>query len=203
MTDAALFSLTLKEVANISAGYPLRVSLEALEEGGVAFVQLKNVDPEAGIDWQSVSGVELPAGRKPRWLSSDDVIFASRGVKNFAYPVMEAGRPSVCSPHFYVLSVKDAEALNPEFLAWQINQAPAQNYLKKSAVGTQAVMSIRRPAMEELPVIIPPIREQMTIVEFWRAAQKERAALRQLTETNSQLSSAIAIGLHQRLRGTN
>lgn len=202
MKDAALFSVKLKEVAAISAGYPLRGSAEALDEGEVAFVQLKNVDPETGIDWPSVSRVELPLGRKPRWLTPNDVIFVSRGVKNFAYPIVGFERPSVCSPHFYVLSVKETDKLNPEFLAWQINQTPAQNYFRVTAVGTQAIMSIRRPAMEDLPIVIPPMREQMTIVEFWRAAQKERAALKQLIENNSQISSAIAIGLHQRLRGT-
>lgn len=203
MTNAASFSVTLKEVAAISAGYPLRGSAEALDEGDAAFIQLKNVDPETGIDWPSVARVELPSGRKPRWLTSNDVIFVSRGVKNFAYPIIGSEQPSVCSPHFYVLSVKDTEALHPEFLAWQINQTPAQNYFRVTAVGTQAIMSIRRPAMEDLPVVIPPMREQQAIVAFWRAAQKERAALKQLIENNSQLSGAIALGLHQRLRGTN
>lgn len=193
----------LEDVASIAAGYPLRGSAEALDEGDTAFIQLKNVDLETGIDWPSVARVELPSGRKHRWLTSSDVIFASRGVKNFAYPIDGSQERSVCSPHFYVLRVKNTEKLNPEFLAWQINQTPAQNYFRVTAVGTQAIMSIRRPAMEDLPIVIPPMREQTTIVEFWRAAQKERAALKQLIENNSQLSSAIAIGLHQRLRGTH
>lgn len=203
MKDAVIISVKLREAATISAGYPLRISTEALDNGDVAFIQLKNVDPETGIDWSSVDEVELPSGRKHRWLREQDIIFASRGVRNFAYPIIGARKHTVCSPHFYVLGVKDVDALHPEFLAWQINQTPAQHYFKVTAVGTQAVMTIRRQAMEELPILVPPIREQMTIVEFWRAAQKERAALSQLIETNSQLSSAIAYGLHQRLKGTN
>ena len=203
MNDAALFSIALKEAATISAGYPLRVSADSLAEGGVAFVQLKNVDLETGIDWSSVSKLELPPGRKPRWLSTKDVIFASRGLKNFAYPIIEPETPSVCSPHFYVLSIKDTDRLNPEFLAWQINQPVAQNYFNITAVGTKAIKSIRRAAMEDLPVIIPPMAEQLTIVKFWRAAQKEKAAFAALIEKNTQLSHAIAHGLHQRAKGTN
>lgn len=203
MDDEATFFVTLKEIASISAGYPLRVSAEVLDAGGVALIQLKNVDPGTGIDWATVVDVELPSGRKSRWLASDDVIFAARGARNFAYAVTGGPKRCVCSPHFFVLSVEDTKKLHPEFLAWQINQKPAQDYFRKTAVGTQAVLTIRRPAMEELPLIIPPLREQELIVGFWRAAQKEQAALKQLTENNSQLSSAIASGLHQRLKGAH
>ena len=34
----------LEDVASIAAGYPLRGSAEALDEGDTAFIQLKNVD---------------------------------------------------------------------------------------------------------------------------------------------------------------
>lgn len=203
MKDAALFSIALKEAATISAGYPLRVSVDSLAEGDVAFVQLKNVDLETGIDWSSVSKVELPSGRYPRWLTSNDLIFASRGVKNFAYPIIDLEPQSVCSPHFFILSVKDPDKLNPEFLAWQINQPTAQNYFNVTAVGTKAIKSIRRAAMEDLPIIVPSMAEQLTIVEFWRTAQKERAALAELIQKNTQLSHAIAHGLHQRAKGTD
>lgn len=203
MSDAALFSVTLNEVAAITAGYPLRVSAETLDAGDAAFVQLKNVNPDMGIEWDSVDRVELPSERRPRWLSPHDVIFAARGARNFAYSLTDAPELCVCAPHFFVLSIKHLENLHPEFLTWQINQRPAQDYFRKAAVGSQAVITIRRPAMEALPVVIPPMEEQLTIVEFARAARREHAALTQLIENNSQLSSAIAIGLHQRLRGTN
>ncbi len=203
MTDAASFSVTLKEVAAISAGYPLRGSAEALDEGDAAFIQLKNVDPETGIDWPSVARVELPSGRKHRWLTSSDVIFASRGVKNFAYPIADSDERAVCSPHFYVLSIKDTHKLHPEFLAWQINQTPAQNYFRVTAVGTQAIMTIRRPALEALPIVVPPLREQELIVEFWRASQKERAALNRLIQLSTQQSEAIAIGLFKQFKGAH
>ncbi len=200
MSNDAIISISLNEVANISAGHPLRGSAEALEAGEVALIQLKNVDPDSGIDWGSVSGVELPSGRRPRWLTSSDVIFASRGARNYAYPIVEGPPQCVCSPHFFVLTIKDAQVLHPEFLAWQINQKPAQDYLRKSAVGTQAILTIRRPAMEALPLFIPPMREQQLIVNFWRAAQSEHTALTQLIENNKRLSSAIAHGLHNKAK---
>lgn len=200
MTDDAIISMALKDVAKITAGHPLRGSSEALEAGNVSLVQLKNVDPDGGIDWIAVSKVDLPSGREPRWLTQNDVIFSSRGARNFAYSMAGCPAHCVCSPHFFVLTVKNTQILLPEFLTWQINQRHAQDYFRKSAVGTQAILTIRRPAMEALPLIIPPLREQQIIIDFWHAAQSESAALSQLIETNRQYSSAIADGLHNRAK---
>lgn len=202
MSNDALIYKTISEVAYISAGYPLRGSVDALPDGDVAFVQMKNVDPETGIEWDTVQRVGLPSARNPKWLGASDVIFASRGTRNYAYAITGGPEHSVCSPHFFVLSVRDTNLLNPAFLAWQINQKPAQDYLQRNAVGTQAVKTIRRPALEALPLAIPPLREQNLIVEFWRASQQERAALNQLVELSKQRSEAIATGLFERIKGT-
>jgi len=202
MDNDALIYKTTGEIADISAGYPLRGSVDALAQGDVPFVQMKNVDPETGIDWSSVQRVELPGARKPKLLTDNDVIFASRGTRNFAYAVTGGPEHSVCSPHFFVLSIRDTSRLNPEFLAWQINQKPAQDYLQRSAVGTQAIKAIRRPSLEALPLAIPPLHEQLLIVEFWRASQQERATLNQLIELSKHRSEAIATGLFQRIKGT-
>jgi len=202
MMNDAIFSKELSDVAKVAAGYPLRGSVEALLRGEVAFVQLKNVDPHLGVDWSTVTKVALPSGREPRWLTSGDIVFAARGARNFAYLIEDGPGSCVCSPHFFVLSVRDVGALLPEFLVWQINQKPAQEYLRKNSVGTQTIVTIRRPALESLPVIVPSLREQQLIVKLSRAARAERAALSLLIENNEKLSSSIAYGLHDKAQET-
>jgi len=186
----------LNEVAAISAGHPLRGSAESLEEGEAPFIQLKNVDPSSGIDWPEVVRVDLPSARAPKWLSATDVIFSARGSRNYAYALTDVPDQSVCSPHFFVLNLKDTNTVIPEFLAWQLNQKPAQEYFKRTAVGTQAVTTVRRPALEALPLIVPSLQKQKLIAEFWRAALKEQAALKQLINNRIKQSDAIAYGLH-------
>ncbi len=203
MTNDAQIYVTLKKVADIAAGFPLRGSADALGEGVTPFIQMKNVDPEDGIRWHEVAHVELPSVRSPKLLSESDVIFASRGTRNYAYAVTGGPKHSACSPHFFVLSPREPTRLLPEFLAWQINQKPTQDYLQRSAVGTQAIMTIRRPALEALPIVVPPLREQELIVEFWRASQKERAALTRLIQLSTQQSEAIAIGLFKQFKGAH
>jgi len=196
MINDAIISVILKEVAAISAGHSLRGSVEALEDGETTFIQLKNVDPASGIEWSEVARVDLPSARAPNWLSATNVIFSARGSRNYAYALTDVPKQSVCSPHFFVLNVKDTNTVMPEFLAWQLNQKPAQEYFKRTAVGTQAVTTIRRPALEALPLILPPLQKQKLIAEFWRAALKEQAALKQLISNRTKQSDAIAYGLH-------
>lgn len=200
MTYDAIISVMLGEVATISAGHPLRGSIEALGDGEVSFIQLKNVDPASGVDWASVTHVDLASARTPKWLNASDVIFSARGSRNYAYALTDAPKHSVCSPHFFVLNVKDPNAVVPEFLAWQLNQRPAQEYFKRTAVGTQAVTTVRRPALEAFPVLVPPINEQKLIVEFSKAARQEQIALQHLIANRTQQSDAIAYGLQTRAK---
>ena len=50
----------LAGLASISAGYPFRSKIDVLPEGEVAFIQMRNADPETGIDWGGLSRIELP-----------------------------------------------------------------------------------------------------------------------------------------------
>jgi hypothetical protein len=194
MEDNANISLRLADAARISSGYPLRSSVELLEPGDVHFLQIKNLSLESDINWEQVPQVSLPSKREPVWLTNDDVVFTSRGTRTLAYPLAATPKRAVCAPQFFVLSVEKPGTLLPEFLAWQINQKPAQDYLQRAATGAY-IQNIRREVIENLPLVVPPIQQQTLIVKFWRASQRERVALHQLIENRTNQLEAIAIGL--------
>jgi hypothetical protein len=191
MWNDATISTTVGELAQISSGYPLRVSAEELEPGDVAFVQLKNVGYPYGVAWKDVANVALPSKREPAWLSSSDVLFSSRGTKTLAYPIGTAPKRAVCGPQFFVITVSDSGSVLPEFLAWQINQRPAQDYLQRESTGS-FIQNIRKPVLEQMPIALPPLEEQRLIVQFWRAAQREREIFQQLIEATDAELDAIA-----------
>jgi hypothetical protein len=191
--DANTLSV-MGDLAHIASGYPLRVSAEELDPGDVAFVQLKNVGHPHGVAWQEVAMVSLPSKREPAWLSPGDVLFSSRGTKTLAYPITETPCPAVCGPQFFVISVRDSLSVLPEFLAWQINQKPAQDYFHTEATGS-LVQNIRKPALERMPVVVPPLEKQRLIVQLWRAAQRERVIFQSLIEATDAQLDAIAFRL--------
>lgn len=82
-------------------------------------------------------------------------------------------------PHIYVIRVKAPQQLLPAFLAWQLNQAPAQRYLRQSAEGSNQ-LSIRRTVLDMTPIRLPPLSLQQAVIALEQAAQAERAALHAL-----------------------
>lgn len=183
----------LMEVAEVSAGHPLRSGVDELPLGDVGVIQMRNVDPEAGVEWAGVARVKLPPARRVEFLSAGDVIFSTRGVRTYAVTLDSPPFPTVCSPHFFVLRPRRAE-LDPRFLAWQINQAPAQEYLQRAATGSH-ILNIRREVIERLEIVIPSHARQAAIVAFADAAAREKCLLAGLIENRQQQMNALAAGL--------
>ena len=183
-------SSTLAELASISAGYPFRGKIDALPEGDVAVIQMRNADPDAGIDLDSLSHVELPRASEKSYLRAGDIILSTRGGRNFPYLIAECSRPAVCSPHFFVIRVQAGEIL-PEFLAWQMRQKPCQDHFATGATGSY-ILNLTRDVVAGLPVVVPPQEAQHLIVEMDSAAKAERALLTELIDNRANQMAAIA-----------
>lgn len=189
--DAEIRSLAA--VADVAAGHPLRSTVEALPAGEIGVVQMRNVDPDIGVVWEGVAKVALPASRRVEWLRGGDVIFSTRGTRTRAVALSEPPFEAVCSPHFFVLRVR-GHVLDPRFLAWQINQAPAQDYLQRAATGSH-ILNIRREVIERLEIVIPSRARQDAVVAFAEAAAREKRLLAGLIENRQQQMNALAAGL--------
>lgn len=176
--------------ASISSGYPFRGKIDALPQGGVAVVQMRNTDPDIGIDWGGLSRIELPRPSAKAFLRPDDIILSTRGGRNFPYYIGVRAEHVVCSPHFFVIRVKKGSIL-PQFLAWQMSQKPAQDYFAAGATGSY-ILNLKREVVENLPIAIPPLAEQHRVAELDAAARAERAILTRLIENRTAQMTAIA-----------
>ncbi|MGE4290623.1 MAG: hypothetical protein AB7E32_00310 [Desulfovibrio sp.] len=162
----------LSSLVRILPSYPFRGKIDPAPEGEARAVQMKDVSEAGGVAWDELVRTELMGRRKPDWLLPGDVLFMVRGNKNFAVHLDEVPFPAVISPHFLLLKVKRNAKLLPAFLAWQINQAPAQRYLDASAEGT-VQRSIRKGVLEDLPLVVPKLETQHVVVNYAQAARAE------------------------------
>jgi hypothetical protein len=180
----------LGDCAQVSAGFPFRGAVDALKSGPVRVIQMRNVEGDA-VPWGSLASITLPTKRSPELLAGGDVIFTTRGRRNFALVVEEVPGPAVCSPHFFVLKSRQPERLLPAFLAWQINQTPSQEYLQQSATGSH-ILNITRAAIEALPIVIPPLQMQHDVLALAVSAQRERQLMNALIDNRRCQLDAIA-----------
>lgn len=190
--DANIYSIG--SLTFLQGGYPFRGSIEESAEGGALAVQMKDVDPDHGVNWSGVTRTALAGRKRPDWLKAGDVLFVSKGARFYAVCIDEPPSSAVCSPHFFLLQVMPRAPLLPTFLAWQINQPPFQRQLQQAAEGSSQ-LSIRRPVLESLTLCVPSLADQQRIVALADLARQERHTLHQLIHNREQQLQALAEGL--------
>jgi hypothetical protein len=181
----------LGDLTTITAGHPIRDAVRSVPGGDIAVVQIKNVDADAGVDWPAVTRTILTGRREPDWLRSGDILFSARGQRNVAVSLDRPPTKSVCSPHFFLIRIKNGGLTLPAFLAWQMNQPDAQRYFSQSATGSY-ITSIRRQVLETLPIQIPPLERQRLVVRFAKTAQLEKEVIEKLMENRQRELNLIA-----------
>ncbi len=181
--------LKLIDITEIKAGYQFRDRIMNDPNGEVRVIQMKDVEPDRHIDWDSLIRTKLKKRRTSDLLETGMILFVARGNRNFAVYLNKVPDKSVCSPHFFQLRVDTNAGVIPEFLSWQINQFPAQSYFLKSSEGSGA-RSIRRGILESLSINIPPLDTQKKIVELDRLMCKEQELYKNLAEKRKLLLTA-------------
>ncbi len=187
-------NFTIGNLTTLQSGYPFRGSIEESTDGDTLAVQMKDVDPDHGVNWSGVMRTTLAGRKQPDWLKAGDVLFVSKGARFYAVCIDAPPTAAVCSPHFFHLQVAPQVPLLPAFLAWQINQPPFQRQLHQAAEGSSQ-LSIRRPVLESLTLCVPSLADQQRIVALADLARQERQALHQLIHNRELQLQALAESL--------
>jgi hypothetical protein len=191
----------LKHLVDVQAGHPFRGSVPLVVEGNAYALQMRDLSPAGEVAWNGLVRTEVDTTKSVHWLAPGDVVFVARGARNYAVCLREVPKPTVCSPPFFLLRIKSPSVL-PEFLAWQINRAPAQRYLAGNAEGSDQ-LSIRRPVLEAMPLVAPPLPQQRLIVSLAEAATDEERQLQALIHNRQQQLDALALALFSQESSAN
>lgn len=183
----------LGELAHIAAGYPFRGTIPEVPCSQTMAVQMKDVSLVHGIDWTSCTRTELVGKRNTDGLLPGDILLAARGNHHYAIMVDEQvglAELVVAAPHFFVVRCRTQSVL-PAYLSWYLNQQACQRYLSQNAEGT-LTKSIRRSAVEQAWIALPPLDKQHAIVGLAEQLRQERLLLTQQIRNGEQLMHAIA-----------
>lgn len=182
---------SLNEVADVRAGHGFRGAIEAVPDGNARVIQIRDLG-HTGLRPDAPLLVTTVQGRKvPDWVRDGDIAFVARGNIPLAAPLRAVPDRTVCAPHLFLIRLKQPISLLPEFLAWQLNQQPAQRYFRQSAEGSLQ-LSIRRGVLEQTTVRIPPLEQQRAVVELDRIARTERALLETLIKNRETELALVA-----------
>ncbi len=202
----------LNEIADIQIGYQPREKVLSDREGTHRLIQIKDLDLADEHDDQFTAGtprlwlgdldpVTPRAGAERYRIEPGDVLFAARGVGNVAVPLVEghvqpypASWDEVIPAYtFYIVRPRD-DRLQAEYLAWYINQPPAQAYIRGQSRGTLAKL-LPKGIFGELDILVPPVKVQRKIVELDQLRAREEHYMHQLIEARRRLVQQLCLDL--------
>jgi restriction endonuclease S subunit len=161
----------LKDVATIRSGILFRERIKPDMSGKYRVVQIGDVSPDTGFLDSSLVRVGLPDVKRSQILKTGDVLFISRGPRKHAIAITWPIENTIATSQFFVL--RPDERVTPEFLAWYINQRPAQRYIEEHSTGTSASL-INLEAIKGLPVEAPAIETQARITKIHQLSLREK-----------------------------
>jgi hypothetical protein len=184
--------MRLADACTINTGYTARGRLEPAAAGGVLAIQLRDISPEGIVDPERLTRVQLDGLAERYFVRTGDVVFRSRGERNTASALDERlQEPALAVLPLMVLRPK-REVVTPEYLAWAINQPPAQRHFDSAARGTNIRM-IPRSSLDDLELDVPDVETQGKIVVVDALAERERELTQLAADTRRKMISLLLV----------
>ena len=182
----------ITEIADIQIGYQFRKKIELDDPGTNRVIQIRDFDDNHTLNKDGLSRVRIDKSTEQYLIRRGDVLFLSRGHRNWAAPIIDELQDTVAVGHFFVIKMRN-EIILPEYLAWYINQSPAQEYLHNIARRGTHMPLVTLSAFKGLTVEVPDMTTQHRIVELSRLMEREKKLLAALQEKRLLLLTAISL----------
>jgi restriction endonuclease S subunit len=171
----------LSDIATIRSGYLFREKIDPAAHGGLRVVQVSDITPDARLARDQLVRVHLPDVKPNQLLVPGDCLFISRGPRKQAIALTEAMENTIATSQFFVIRLNPLAAVSPDYLAWYINQRPAQRYIGTHSRGS-TVSLLSLDALKKLPIEAPPAETQQRIVRVAELSLREGELLRAIRE---------------------
>lgn len=195
--------MTISGICKIQIGFTPRGRLESATHGNVLALQLRDVAPSGAIDCSGLTRIHLDPVPEKYLVRTGDVVFRSRGERTTA-AVIDASFPAPALAVLPLMILRpDPQVLSGAYLAWVINQEPAQRHFEESAQGTSLRM-VSRSSLEKLKIAVPGIEMQERILQLDALAERERDLADRLTIKRHELIRRLLVeraGKHTKASG--
>lgn len=184
--------LKIKDIADIQIGYQFRKKINMERYGTHQVIQMRDLDKNQNLNKERLSRVTLSQLSDKYLVNKNDVLFLARGHRNFAIPIMDSLEETIAASYFFILKIK-TDKIIPEYLAWCINQAPAQGYLHNLARRGTHMPLVPKSVFENLKVYMPDTETQKTVLKLNSLIEKERNLLNSIQEKRTLLIQSLCL----------
>ena len=176
----------LADIASIRAGVPFRGKIEPIPTGRYRLVQIRDISEERPLNPDALVRIEAREARDDHVLRRGDVLLVARGTRNVAIPFLADVSDAITGSQVFV--IRPHRDVSAEYLAFYLNQRTAQQYISESLAGSY-IRFIPKEALNDLPVIVPPMEVQHKVVAVNRLTAMEHELLEQIKERRKQFTT--------------
>ena len=153
----------LSEIVTLQSG----LYAKPRSEGDVLYLQVRHFTKDGNIDNQVGPYLELDNKIAKSLLREKDILFATKGERNFAAVYERRMGSAIASTSFLVISLKpdSLDRILPEYICWFINHPRTQKHLKSIAKGT-FIQSISMSVLADLEISVPDFEKQHLILKI-------------------------------------
>ncbi|HUM64158.1 MAG TPA: restriction endonuclease subunit S [Anaerolineaceae bacterium] len=181
----------LGDISEIQVGYQSREGIRAHPDGSHFLLQARDFNTLHQVDWSNLTRF-TPAGSTTKSeIREGDVLFLAKGQENFACPVTRITNYVLAANSFYILRSNQATIL-PDYLAWWLNQAPAQEYIQLNRSGS-SLPFLSVSALSHLEIPVPDFEMQRKIGELELLRKKEADLLGLYLSKKSALIKTVCL----------
>lgn len=179
----------LRDIAEVRSGYQFRGKVSADEDANVAVIQIKDINDRFNVRIDDLVPVKVDKP-EPYLVSQGDVLFLSRGHRQYAAVISEPVLDTIATGYFFILCPK-TKFVRPEFLAWSINQPDFQETLRPFVRGTHMPL-VSKSDFQDLLITLPPLAVQEQILQLQKLFDRERELTSALQHKRGELVQAIS-----------
>jgi restriction endonuclease S subunit len=185
--------MKLAELSEIQSGYISRAKIEPKKEGSHFLLQAKDVDGDR-LTYRTDSLVRFdPVMSRNDWLlKRDDVLFMTRGSRNYSVMLNEIPYSTLAAACFFIIRAK-AEEILPGYLCWYLNQAAVMRYLTRESGRGVSMPVVTRSVVEDIDVPVVPIQIQQRIKDLDALTRAEQELLNSLAAKKSEFIAGICL----------
>lgn len=177
--------IKLKDIAQIQAGYSFREGIKPIRTGSFQVIQIKDIGRNGDILADDLTRTDADNIKPEHFVRQGDVLFTTRGTNRRAAFVTEEMPETVFVAQ--ILSLRNIRPdISPAYLAWYINQQPAQDYFGMTSSGSY-IQNIKIDVFAELEVRIPPLETQKRILEIHTLRLREIELVEEIQAKRNQV----------------
>lgn len=181
----------LKSAVEIMVGYQSRARIDHDPVGTHRLILGRDFHSKNHLCTDSLLTFNPDRDPEPYAIKPGDVLFQARGGEHFAYCIVEPPPNTLAGSSFYILRPRHKD-LYPHFLAWWINQPPAQHYLQAESQSA-SMPFVSKTVLSHLEIRIPDVRTQENIHRAHVLMEKETALRRVIAARRKHLIETICM----------